>query len=176
LERLINAWAQLSAFHGEWQLVLAGPDEGGYRAVIETRIDRLQCRSSVRLLGTLDNRSKWAVLQAADLFIMPSDFENFGMSIVEAMLADKPVITTTGTPWQSLAEQGAGWWVERTPEALTDAMIEAMTLSDESRQAMGRRGCGLAAQFTPDKVASQLAALYSWVLKEGAQPDFVRLD
>jgi len=176
LERLISAWAQLSTFHGDWQLVLAGPDEGGYRATLEAQIDRLHCRSSVHLIGTLDNRCKWAVLQAAELFVMPSDFENFGMSIVEAMLVEKPVITTTGTPWQSLVDHGAGWWVERTMDALKDALVEAMTLPDEDRQAMGRRGCGLASHFTPDIVASQLIALYRWLLKQGERPDFVRLD
>lgn len=175
LERLIAAWAQLSTFHDDWQLVLAGPDEGGYRAVVETQIGRLRCQSSVHLIGALDHSSKWAVLQAAELFVMPSDFENFGMSIVEALLAKKPVITTTGTPWQSLVD-GAGWWVERTADALKNAMVEAMTLSDELRQKMGQRGGSMAAHFSPDMVARQLISLYMWLLKQGDRPDFIRLD
>jgi glycosyltransferase involved in cell wall biosynthesis len=115
-------------------------------------------------------------MQAADLFVMPSDFENFGMSIVEALLVAKPVITTNGTPWQSLAEQGAGWWVERTADALRAALIEAMTLTDEVRQSMGRRGCGMVADYSPAIVGSQLISLYRWLLKQGEKPNFVKLN
>lgn len=176
LARLIDAWSQLSSFHADWQLVLAGPDEGDYQSTLESKIDRLQCRSSVHLIGSVDNRAKWAVLQAADLFVMPSDFENFGMSIVEAMLVEKPVITTTGTPWQSLVDNCAGWWVERTSDALKNALVEAMTLPDEALQAIGRRGSNLATQFTPDIIASQLTSLYKWLLKQGERPEFVKLN
>jgi hypothetical protein len=55
-------------------------------------------------------------------------------------------------------------------------MVEAMTLSDEARQTMGRRGCSMAAHFSPDTIASQLISLYMWLLKQGEWPDFVRLD
>lgn len=176
LMRLVAAWGRLGACHAAWQLVLAGPDEGGYRAVLEDRLRALGCQSSVHLIGPLDAGAKWRALHQADLFVMPSDFENFGLAIVEAMLARTPVITTTGTPWSALAEQGAGWWIEPTEAALERTLAEAMQLSDEERTAMGQRGEEMAQAFAPDRIALQLITLYRWLLRQGECPDFVRLD
>ncbi|MDD2539601.1 MAG: glycosyltransferase [Desulfuromonadaceae bacterium] len=174
LNRLVKAWSQLQSFHDEWQLVLAGPDEGGHKATIKTLVNNLNCGDSIHFLNSLDDQWKWTALHLADLFVMPSDFENFGISIAEAMLAGKPVITTIGTPWQILAEQQAGWWVKFHPEALTKALTEAMSLPAEVRHEMGERAKSIALQFSPTKVSLQLIFLYKWLLNLGDRPDFVR--
>jgi len=176
LSRLVEAWSQLSLVHADWQLVLAGPDEDGHRAVIESQIASLGCSSTVHLIGPLDTPSKWAALQAADLFVMPSDFENFGISIAEAMMAGLPVITTTGTPWKQLAEKGAGWWIDPSSKDLGLALVDAMGRSDESRSEMGRRGSELASNFSPGTVTLQLQDLYHWLRGTAHKPAFVHLD
>ena len=176
LERLLGAWGRLGPFHASWQLVLAGPDEGGYRAVVEQWIESLGCGSSVRLVGALDEAGKWEVLRGADLFVMPSDFENFGLAIAEALLAETPVITTTGTPWQALADSGAGWWVEPSVPALSVALAEAMATPPEQLRLMGRRGLAIAQSFAPDRVANQLVGLYHWLRRQDERPGFVRMD
>lgn len=176
LDRLLAAWGRLASFHGSWQLVLAGPDEGGYRAVLEQQVQALGCGSSVHLIGALDEAGKWQALRAADLFVMPSDFENFGLAIAEALLAEKPVVTTTGTPWQALADQGAGWWVEPSVPAVAMALAEAMETPPEQRRRMGRRGSMIAQPFAPERVGQQLIGLYHWLQRQGDQPEFVWLD
>lgn len=176
LVRLVEAWGQLSAFHPEWHLVLAGPNEGGYQGVVEAQIQKMECCGSVHLIGQLDDRWKWAVLRASSLFVMPSDFENFGMSIAEAMLAGKPVVTTTGTPWKVLNDVHAGWQVERNSNSLVQALTEGMSLSEVELQEMGQRGQAIAAQFSPEKVARHLIALYKWLLNLGDCPEFVRFN
>jgi glycosyltransferase involved in cell wall biosynthesis len=176
LSRLVEAWSRLSAAHPDWQLVLAGPDEGGHRAVINAQITRLGCGASVHFTGPLDTPSKWAALQAADLFVMPSDFENFGLAIVEAMMASLPVITTTGTPWKSLAEKGIGWWVDPSASSLELALAESMNLSDDVRAEMGRRASQLANEYSPENITSQLLDLYGWLQGAAARPDFVQTD
>lgn len=176
LSRLVEAWSRLSTAHPDWQLVLAGPDEGGHRAVIESQITRLGCGTSVQFTGPLDPPAKWAALHAADLFVMPSDFENFGLSIVEAMMASLPVITTTGTPWKALAEKAVGWWVDPNASSLELALAEAMNLSDGIREEMGRRGSKLASNFSPENVTTQLLDLYRWLQGAATRPDFVQID
>ncbi len=174
LARLVSAWAKLSSFHERWQLVLAGPDEGGYKGEIEFQAEKLDCLSSVHFIGSLDESWKWGVLQASDLFVMPSNFENFGMSIAEAMLTGRPVITTMGTPWSILAEQNAGWWIASDTQILRKTLSHAMELSDQELQAMGKRGRAIVTKFSPDKISGQLTSLYSWLLKKGDRPAFVR--
>ena len=169
-------WSVVSGqWSGDWQLVLAGPDEAGMRAGVEAALRAAGCGDSVIFTGQLDEQQKWAAYRAADLFVMPSDFENFGNSIVEAMLSGLPVITTTGTPWKELPAKGAGWCVEPTVEAVRDALGAAMAMSDDARREMGRRAAVLAAKFSPEQAGADLIQVYRWLLGEIPQPPCVRV-
>jgi glycosyltransferase involved in cell wall biosynthesis len=194
LPRLLQAWAKI---HGEkaerrkqksaqktesegrspedWVLVLAGPDEGGYRRELESFVGQLGCRNNVMFTGQLDEHQKWGALAAADLFIMPSDFENFGSAIVEALSSGVPVITTTGTPWEELPAAGAGWWVQPTVEDLARALCEALAMPDGQRRAMGHRAVPIAERFRPERIAADLIHLYEWLLGRGERPECVVL-
>ena len=191
LARLVRAWAIIqksmvrgpSPGHqwpggpslGTWQLVLAGPDEGGYRKEVESLVAELGCRDSVIFTGELDETRKWGALAAADLFVMPSDFENFGNAIVEAMSCAVPVITTTGTPWEELRTAGAGWWVEPDAEELAGALLDALAMPDEQRRAMGQRAAALAAKFSPEPAGEDLIQVYRWLLGEAPRPVCVQV-
>jgi glycosyltransferase involved in cell wall biosynthesis len=156
-----------------WQLVLAGPDEGGHRSEVESLVHKLGCGNSVIFAGQLDNRQKWGALAAADLFVMPSDFENFGNAIVEAMLSGLPVVTTTGTPWKGLPAEDAGWCVPPAVDALSGALREALAMPEEKRQAMGQRAAAFAKRFRPEQVAADLLQVYQWLLGRGTKPGCV---
>jgi glycosyltransferase involved in cell wall biosynthesis len=165
---LIEAWATLRP--AGWQLAIAGPDEGGYRARLEELIRAHQLSAHVQLPGALDDRQKWTWLDQCDLFVAPSKTENFGMAIAEAMLAGKPVITTTGTPWECLPEIKAGWWVPPSPEALHIALQAAIALPDVERQAMGERARQYAQRFSPEQIAHELVDLYRWMVYDAERP------
>ena len=182
LARLVNAWAQIqntvvsgqrSVSFSNWQLVLAGPDEGGYRRGLESLVAELGCGNNVVFAGQLDHRQKWAALAAADLFVMPSDFENFGTAIVEAMLTGLPVVTTTGTPWKELPAEGVGWCVSPAVDALSGALREALAMPEENRQSMGQRAADFAKRFRPKQVAADLIQVYQWLLGQGERPKCV---
>jgi glycosyltransferase involved in cell wall biosynthesis len=192
VERLVEAWIRIQTENGEsrrqkagqrtadggrrtgdWVLVLAGPDEAGMRPGLEAALRARGCAESVIFTGQLDEVQKWVAYQAADLFVMPSDFENFGNSIVEAMLSGLPVITTTGTPWKELPAQGAGWCVEPNVEAVRDALDVAMAMTDDARQEMGRRATDFASRFRPEQAAADLIQVYMWLLGRGPKPGCV---
>jgi glycosyltransferase involved in cell wall biosynthesis len=161
---------------GDWVLVLAGPDEGGHRCELESIVTGLGCQSSVMFADELNDKQKWGALAAADLFVMPSDFENFGVAIVEAMFAGLPVLTTTGTPWSELPLQSAGWWIAPSPVALARALREAVEMPDQQRRAMGQRAMALARQFQPEQTVASLIEVYRWLLARGPRPECVRLE
>lgn len=172
--RLIHAWAEVREFHTRWNLVLAGPNEQNFRCEFEMLAAKRGCGDSVVFLGELDDRAKWGAYSAAQIFVMPSDFENFGNSIVEAMLSGLPVVTTTGTPWKQLPAENAGWWVDPTPEALAGALREALETQPDRRKLMGEQAARLASQFHAQRVVASLLDVYRWLLEQGPAPVCVR--
>ncbi len=141
LDLLLPAWASCG---GREQtspvLVIAGPDNTGYRPQVEAMVRELKIERSVLLTGELQGESKAALLAHADFFVLPSYSENFGLAIAEAMSWARPVLTTTGTPWLEVGRQGAGWCVEPSEPAVASALREALMRTPEELAAMGRAG------------------------------------
>jgi glycosyltransferase involved in cell wall biosynthesis len=175
LVNLLKVWKRLGPARKGWVLAIAGPDEGGHTAELMRAARELD--GSTRFLGPLFGEGKLDALAAADLFVLPSHSENFGIVVAEALAAGLPVVTTTGTPWQGLKEHGCGWWTPPTEQALEDALREAMALSGMELRTMGERGCKwVRRDFDWNKIAAQMIDVCEWCLGGGAPPDCVRLD
>ncbi len=123
LPNLIEAWANLRPEN--WQLVLAGPDEDNYRTQLEKMVAARQLQKSIRFLGPVSGETKTNLILGADLFVLPSFQENFGMAAAEALAGGVPAITTTEAPWSMLPSANAGWHVAPTVECLMQALAEA---------------------------------------------------
>jgi glycosyltransferase involved in cell wall biosynthesis len=172
LERLLNAWLSIFEKFPDWRLVIVGPDGDGYReelkAIINnnrsgkrsTRTSRDEMWATVIFVDAIYGEQRWEVYANADLFIAPSDFENFGQSIAEALCAGIPVITTTGTPWKELKEKGCGWWIDLSPHSIALALQEAMGLTDSERKAKGRIGNRLVQRHFSHVIAEEMCSLY----------------
>ena len=173
LDPLVEAWSRLANQYGTWRLVIAGPDEGGFQSEILSKAKEKGCAHSICFPGPLDEKTKWSAYAASDLFVMPSDFENFGLSIAEALSAGLPVIASDGTPWKDLPTAGAGWYIPRTVEALVEALEDAMGLPDEKIGDMKGRARHLAEAYSPQEIAFRLEAVYSWLLGQGPRPECV---
>lgn len=172
LINLIRAWADIRAT--DWQVVIAGPDESNHKHEIKREIDRLGLTKSFSFIGTAKDNDKWLLYNKADLFILPSFSENFGIVIAEALASGTPVITTKGTPWAELEEHNCGWWVDIGVEPLTKALKEAINLSTEERQAMGLRGRKMIEQnYSWDRIGNDMVAVYGWVLHGGSPPNCI---
>lgn len=80
------------------------------------------------------------LLASLSCLVVPSDFENFGMIVAEALLQEVPVIATTGSPWQELETERCGWWVGNDTDTLTEAVREALELDKDLLHEMGNGG------------------------------------
>lgn len=172
LPTLLDAWARLRPVG--WRLVIAGPDEGGHLQQVQAHIRRLGIGDWVEYVGEVRDEVKSRLYRTADLFVLPTHTENFGLVIAEALAHGVPVITTKGAPWADLQTHGCGWWVDIGEEPLRVALREAIALSDATRRDMGARGRQLAQRYHWTEIAAQLQSTYMWVLGGTEMPETVQ--
>lgn len=174
LFNLLKAWAIVKP-HG-WRLQIAGPNEDGHLAEVLSLARELGIDLMVDYLGSVDGKAKSQTYLKANLFVLPTFSENFGLVVAEALAHGLPVITTHGAPWSDLETYGCGWWIDISVDALVICLREAMALSDEERQEMGERGRDYVRRYNWDDIAQQTIDVYRWILRKQPQPDFVHTD
>jgi glycosyltransferase involved in cell wall biosynthesis len=177
LSMLIDVMSNAKELLADWHLVIAGADEFNHQVTIENKIVVNGLESKVTFVGNLLGQIKRNSFSAAELFILPTLSENFGIVVIEALGAGIPVLTTKGAPWKVLEDQKCGWWSDVNTEALTEVLKSALSRSPEELRIMGQRGKELvAARYTWAKSAEMTIELYEWLLHRRERPDFVVLD
>jgi glycosyltransferase involved in cell wall biosynthesis len=149
-------------------LVFAGPDEESYQTQLHARASALGCVERLHFTGLLSGSALLQAMADADLFLMPSRMESFGMAAVEAMACGLPVLLSEYVPvgrW--VEEAGAGRQAQATAQEFAKACDDM--LSDESLfKEMGRQARTLVFQrFDINRVAKQMLAQYQAILSQG---------
>lgn len=156
---LIEAWARVRP--AGWRLVIAGPDEAGHRREVEAAVARAGLTGAVDFPGPVAGEAKAALLRSADLFVLPSHSESFGMALAEALAHATPVLTTTAVPWPQLETRQCGWRAPPTVDGLAEALRIATARDPATLRAMGAAGRELvAAEYGWPRIATAFLALY----------------
>src|SRR5262249_30544183 len=111
LPRLIHAWSKLEAGYPGWRLKIVGPPEVGHDNELRALTSALGL-TRVSVEGPIYGDAKTAAYQEADVFVLSTLNENFGLTVPEALAAGTPAISTKGAPWSGLEEEGCGWWID----------------------------------------------------------------
>lgn len=163
LPMLIEAWARVRP--KGWTLHIAGPDEAGHQKEVERAVYSAGLREVVIFTGPLSENMKAKAFSSAELFLLPSHSESFGMAVAEALAHGVPVLTTTRTPWSVLRENGCGWWVDATVGDITQALTKATMLDSDSLFRMGAKGRALVAEhFGWKRIAERFLSSYSEII------------
>jgi glycosyltransferase involved in cell wall biosynthesis len=173
IERLIYAWHQLRNDVNHGELVIIGDGDKQYLDFLKQESKRLQLNNVV-FTGFLSGNEKEKTLNSLSFLVVPSDFENFGNIVTEALVKGIPVIASKGTPWRELNTHRCGWWIDNDIDTIAKTLKEAIALSKEEYQQMGVRGRALMKNnYSIEIVAQKMMQLYQWILKQGTKPEFV---
>ena len=169
LIELVEAWSRIRP--QGWRVVVAGPDEGGHRAKVEASIVNKGLAADFQFIGLVDGEKKSALYRSANLFVLPTFSENFGIVIAEALACGLPVITTKNAPWQGIEKYRCGWWINSDVNSLVIALNEAFASSPTELHEMGKRGKIYAENtFGWTQIANQMLEVYNWIKNEGKKP------
>ncbi len=172
IDGLLRVWGRLSRRFPEWDLVIAG--DGEREHVDPLRNDASALKARVVLTGSMEGAEKVCALQNADLFVLPTASENFGIVVAEALACGTAVITTKGAPWASLERERCGWWIERDEASLESSLQDALQRESHELDEMGRRGIELIRRdYGLSRVGEMMDAFYCWLLGIGEKPSFV---
>lgn len=177
IENMVEAWHRIDAsIKGDWQIEIAGNGDENYVASLQKIIDEKGLAKEIQIIGPQFGEAKLSTYHRADLFVLPTYSENFGIVVAEALACGVPVITTKGAPWEELNTHHAGWWIDIGVEPLKEALSMAMKLSDAERHQMGLNGRKLVEEnYSIESVAQKMIRLYDWILNGGEKPEFVEV-
>ena len=134
---------------------------------MRARVKELRLEDRFIFTGALNDDEKWKAYARADVFVLPTFSENFGIVIAEALWAGVPVITTQGAPWHELEINHCGWWIDIGTEALVGALKKAISLDDVTRRDMGMRGRQhVKEEYTWDAVVTNMINGYEGILQK----------
>ncbi len=114
---LIEAFSSISCSDDKLHLVIAGPDQDGWKDELQKLARSLGIDSRVSWLGMLEGDTKWGALHSAEAFCLPSHQENFGIVVAEALACHLPVLISNKVNiWREILSDKAGFVDDNTRE------------------------------------------------------------
>lgn len=143
---------------------IAGEGDAAYMEELQGMATRLGVAHIVDFIGGVYGNRKWNLFKRADLFVLPTHSENFGIVVAEALACGTPVITTKGTPWQELETKHCGWWKDIGTEDTTKALKEFLTISEHGLEQMGKNGRMLVEEkYSTGIISRQFMQMYKFL-------------
>ena len=167
LELLIPALEKLLTAGFNFHFVLAGtnPQDPIYEDKIKSQIANSPLNSQTIITGFVTGEAKRSLLKAANLFVLPSYYENFGIAVAEAMVAGIPVVISDQVHiYQQVLDSESGWVGTTDVNSIVDLLKTALANSEEL-QRRGLNAQKYALQyFSWDAIALQMIQAYQQLL------------
>lgn len=155
---LIEAFAKIVHCDHRLHLVMAGPHSINSENLLHQQVEALGIAHRVTWTGMLSGSSKWSAFHAAEVFILPSHQENFGIAVIEAMACKLPVIISHKVNiWREIVDDKAGLVVENTTQGIIDGLIQWLNLTEAEKSTMGHKAQqSFMQRFEMNEVANHL--------------------
>jgi glycosyltransferase involved in cell wall biosynthesis len=120
--------------------VIAGPDQLGWREKLIGRAKQLGIGTRITWTGMISGASKWGAFRAAEVFILPSHQENFGVAAVEALSVGVPLLVSDKVNiWREIQADRAGIIAADNLQGTCESLQAFAEMSEEKKEAMRRR-------------------------------------
>jgi glycosyltransferase involved in cell wall biosynthesis len=148
-------------------LAFVGPDESGMKSRLTHMAGELGVSGRVHFSPPLEGQAKWSAYRDADIFVLPSQNENFGNTAAEAVAAGTPVIVTEHCGIAPLLKDRAGLIVRHKEVELRNALIRLLEHEDAYKSL--QQGCRAAmANLGWDQPLDEMEYNYSRLARRGA--------
>ena len=167
LEAFSKLQARLPLVAEEFRLVMAGPRDSQFAEDLQGRAQRLGIASGVYWTGMLSGDLKWGAFHAAELFILPSHQENFGISVAESLACGVPVIISDKVNiWREIDQAQAGLICRDTAPSTEQSLESWVALDSGGRHRLqsNARSC-FQEHFESRKAATSLLTLFQKLLE-----------
>lgn len=138
---LIEAFSTIVGSDPRWHIVMCGPGEEALVRQLQAQASALGIARHITWTGMLKGERKWGALFAAEVFVLPSHQENFGIAVAEALASGTPVLISDKVNiWREVEADGAGFvapdtlggvqqllqaWIALDPQAQEDMRLAA---------------------------------------------------
>jgi glycosyltransferase involved in cell wall biosynthesis len=160
IELLLEAW-RMTNTQG-WSLEIAGNGDDNYIQFLTQSANDI---NNVHFVGAKYGEEKWDFLRSADVMVLPTHSENFGIVVAEALAVGLPVITTKGTPWEDLNIHNCGWWIDLSVSSLSSTLATVFSKDTLELKEMGLNGMKLIEdKYNINKIGIEIKKLYKKIL------------
>lgn len=134
LHWLVEAWSKIAP-GSEWELIIAGPCAPAERNYVDELKQRFQS-TAIHWIDYLSGDEKWGAFAASEAFILPSQQENFGVAIVEALAMGTPVaISSSIDIHEAISKEGLGWVAPASLEGTVELLQKIFAMTPPLREA-----------------------------------------
>ncbi len=169
LNLLIPALEKLLETGVKFHFVLAGtnPQEPDYEQKIHSQIQASPLGKHTTITGFVTGELKSALLQIADVFVLPSYYENFGIAVAEAMVTGIPVVISDQVHiCEQVRDSESGWVGKTDVQAMVELLTEALeNPSERHRRGLNAREYALQ-HYSWDAIARQTIAAYEEIIQQ----------
>lgn len=166
LDILIEVFNKLSIEFPHVHLIIAGPDEENYAVEVNKWISKFNISDRVTFTGILTGANKYAVLIDSDIFILSSYSENFGMSVIEAMLCGLPVVISKGVGiYKEVILNNAGIVTDISQDSVYNGIKELIINQDKREGYINRGNTFVKKYYDQVLISKSLIKQYKIILK-----------
>ncbi|HWP91117.1 MAG TPA: glycosyltransferase [Thermodesulfobacteriota bacterium] len=170
LDILVESFGEIAKAYKDLYLVIVGANEGneGFKEEVKRRLKDVGLLERTIFTGMLRERDKLEAFVDAEVFVLPSYSENFGMAVVEAMACGIPVVISNKVGIHREVERNRGGIiVETNPDSLSRG-IRALLDNEELKREVRTNGRKMVEEYYDiDKVADMVIKVYREIIRPG---------